>query len=697
MAEEGAESVTGDEVRAEPGEGTRPDAPAPYVPDLIHGGVVDSLLPPRAVGDRIAGRFEVRQVFYGGMAWVFAVYDHAYHVPRALKTFKWESESDLRRRARLYDAFTREIGVWTGLGSHPNIVRARWAKKLEGLLFLALEYVPPPPGKHGQKPKTLREYLTGTPLPLDQVMRWALGLCEGMRHAHSHGLDCHRDLTPRNVMITHDLQVKITDFGLAVATSAATQSQPVLASAALPVEDKGRKDDRRVATRRIIPGTDGYRSPEQYRGDAPLDVRSDVYNLGLMLHQMLTGSALPPFSDRPMPDPEEVYLRQMSEAPPRLDIPLWPIIEKCLARDREERYASFSEVRDEIARQYRDLTGVPFRAPAARPSASWEKVNQAVSFVSLGMFDEAVRLSDEVLAREPTSVAALNTRGAAYAAKGQYDLAAPDYERAIALSPNDPRILCNRAALLLDRGEAVTAVRDYGRALESEPKMAAAYAGRARAYADLDRPELALADYDRAILLQPRDACYFFERGSLHAETGDIERALKDFDQAIAMDPVHADAYCNRGLAHLQRGHLREAIADLEKAVALQPRDAVLWGNLGNALAADGQFARAVGCYSEALRLDPADPAFWNNRGNALAERGDTKRAIDDYQQALRLKPDFADAWLNKARAEEELGLHLQSLTSYRGFLRIASAAADPRVPLIHQRIEKLTTEGGRS
>jgi tetratricopeptide (TPR) repeat protein len=526
-------------------------------------------------------------------------------------------------------------------------VRARWARPLEGRLFLSLEYVPPPPGA-ARRTLSLADYLGGEPLPLPLVLRWSLEICYGLQHAHSRGVACHRDLKPSNVLVTHDNHLKVSDFGLAI---------PI---GSLP----GAHRMGRQATRAVV-GTPGYLAPEQYRGE-PLDARTDVYAFGLILHQMVVGSSRPPFVDGDAPDAERTYNRQMGGPPRGAEGPLRPVVEKCLAPDPADRYPDCRALRADLSAVHLEALGSDPEPPAARLPEAWEKVNRAVSLLSLDETAESIRLCDEVLALLPNSVPALNNRGAAHAAAGEHTLARADYSEALLLAPNDPRIHCNRAASWLAEGDPEAALADYSQALALDRRHAAAYRGRALVHSRRRDLTAALADYDAAIRTAPGDPISYFDRGSLLAEIGRADDSLADYSHAIALDPLFAPAYCNRGLLHLRQGQPRAALKDLGVATRLRPHDAQSWARLARALLAAGN-------------LSPADAMLLSDRGNICAAAGDLQRAAADYRESLARDAARADIWLRRGVVEERLGCGESAACCYRRVLALGTSAESER------------------
>ena len=243
----------------------------------------------------------------------------------AVKVLPEELASDPERLRR----FEREARAASAL-SHPNIVTIYEVAQADQTSFIAMELV---------EGKTLRELAAGAALPFRKILSLAPQIAEGLARAHSAGI-VHRDLKPENVMVTADGIVKILDFGLAKLTHPQTDSGQTVPGSTVS-----------AATRPgIAMGTVSYMSPEQASGH-PVDYRSDQFSLGSMLYEMATGK---PAFRRPTtaqtlasiiedePDP-------IGNLAPKAPAPLRWVIERCLAKDARDRYASTEDLARELA------------------------------------------------------------------------------------------------------------------------------------------------------------------------------------------------------------------------------------------------------------------------------------------------------------------------------------------------------------
>jgi Tol biopolymer transport system component len=245
--------------------------------------------------------------------------------PVAIKVLPAELSADRDRLAR----FEKEARAASSL-SHPSIVTIYDSGVNDSRPFIAMEFV---------EGWTLREVVSGEPLRLRKLLSIAVQIADGLAKAHAHGI-VHRDLKPENVMVTREGAAKILDFGLAkLARPEGVGGEPVEA----PTVSAGTKPG-------IVMGTVGYMSPEQASGH-PVDFRTDQFSLGAVLYEMATGKA--PFhrataaqtlaaiiQDEPQP---------LGEVNPKLPPPFRWIVERCLAKGPEERYASTQDLARELA------------------------------------------------------------------------------------------------------------------------------------------------------------------------------------------------------------------------------------------------------------------------------------------------------------------------------------------------------------
>ncbi len=264
-------------------------------------------------GTLFAGRFEViEELGKGGMGKVYRVFDKRIEEEAALKLVKPEIAAD----REVIDRFRSELKMSRKI-SHRNVSRMYDLGDDEGTYYITMEYVP------GEDLKSFihraRQLSAGTAIAISRQV------AEGLAEAHRLGI-VHRDLKPSNIMIDKEGNAKIMDFG--IARSVASQG---------------------ITGAGMMIGTPEYMSPEQVEGK-DVDQRSDIYSLGVVLYEMVTGRR--PFEgDTPL----SVAHKQKCEAPENPEklnaqIPkdLSRVILHCLEKDKEKRYQSAEELSSEL-------------------------------------------------------------------------------------------------------------------------------------------------------------------------------------------------------------------------------------------------------------------------------------------------------------------------------------------------------------
>ena len=276
------------------------------------------------IGTSVAHYNITEKIGEGGMGEVYRAHDTKLNRDVALKILPQIFALDSQRMAR----FEREAQVLASL-NHSHIAQIHGLEETDGRKALVLELV---------EGETLQQQIARGPIPVDEALKIALQICEGLEAAHEKGI-IHRDLKPANIKITPEGEVKILDFGLAKALDGET-----------PVSDLSHSPTiTHAATQAgVILGTAAYMSPEQARGK-PVDKRTDIWAFGCVLYEMLTAKKAfgGDGSDETVSDVlASVLAREPDwEALPENIGPVKILLDRCMSKDTLRRLQAIGEAR----------------------------------------------------------------------------------------------------------------------------------------------------------------------------------------------------------------------------------------------------------------------------------------------------------------------------------------------------------------
>ena len=532
--------------------------------------------------------------------------------------------------------FRREARAIAQL-QHPHIVQVHDFDIDAGRPYMVMEYVAGP---------TLKDHLDdlfrrGRRLAPSEVQHLFRALLQAVAYAHAQGM-VHRDLKPANILLAPGGRPVLTVFGLARLLTA------------------GRLTDSGATV-----GTPAYMSPEQAQGH-PADHRSDLYALGVILFECLSGqvpydadssvSVLLKHVNAPIP-----AVRALNPSlPPEAD----DFIRKALAKDRAERFQSAAEMWAALQAlgqalgapsltEADDAWSVPAAPAPTVPSLSrpsrWRWPVQLLVIV-LGL---ALGAGGVWLATRPSLAAHTGLSGHSCVGLGDAELAVAAFTEALAAEPGNLAALAGRAQAYEQLGQIEDALADVQAWITAAPDAALAYAERARLaaqyglYAD---PAEVLADLDHALALATAEeqARVYFLRGwailnfPLVAGAPNPAAAVPDLQAAVERAPDDSDAHFTLAQAQLRAGDALAALPPANRAVELGPDGAVVRTLRAHIQFALGDRLAALDDLTAALGFD-AEPA---QRATLLAERAylylrlsDPASATADLDEARGLAP----------------------------------------------------------
>jgi serine/threonine protein kinase/cytochrome c-type biogenesis protein CcmH/NrfG len=598
----------------------------------------------------------------GGMGEVWKARDTNLGREVAIKTLPAEFARNTEHLSR----FRREARAASAL-NHPNICVVHDLGEHDGQLFIVMELL---------RGETLRERLERGPLSIDEALDLGGQLADGLEAAHNAGV-LHRDIKPANIFITDRGTAKLLDFGLARDQSPAADAAPTL-------------DATAVGT---VMGTVAYMSPEQARGEQ-LDARSDLFSLGVVFYEMLTGQ--PAFTGNTCAVIFEQLFNKIVDSPARVDprIPkeLDTIVHGLLEKVRERRSSSARDLKTSIARVRRDtevrpavprseeksIVVLPFQNLSPDPDNEYfsdgltdEIITDLSQIASLRVISRSSSMQLKGSSQDLKSIAAqLNVRyvlegsvrKAGNAVRVTAQLVDPESNRPLwaekysgkledifeiqeqisrkivdalkmRLSPDEERKL---AARPIDNFEAFDC---YQRARYEIYRFTGDGLDRAR---ELIETAIALVG-DNELLYASLGTLYWqYVNAAIKPDDGYIERAEELARKVFSLNPDSAPGHSLMGMVQQNQGRPQEAILNFKRALAIDPNNAYALAEVGRVYQCVGALDEARKAYAVALKADPLQMIvhagiivveMWSGNNNFVQTEG---------LRFLRAMPDFS-------------------------------------------------------
>jgi serine/threonine-protein kinase len=610
-----------------------------------------------APGQALGSRYTVvERVGAGGMGLVYKAIDRRLGKTVALKLI--QAQAALRPAAQ--ERFRRELALAQQV-SHANVCRVHDLGDIEGTVFISMEYV------EGQ---TL-EVLIHSMGHLSPTQTVALGrqMCAGLAAIHERGI-VHRDLKPGNVMVDRLGHVLLMDFGMAY-----------------------HKDQERLTQEGTVFGTLAYLSPEQARGQA--EFRSDVYAVGLILYEMLTGRR-PPGDDGPLPlalRPAEEICPPPSHFSPEVPGALDAIVMRCLERDAGARFASTQELGEALGTLGSSVTQtatMTLRPVAAPPKGWWARprllvIAAALVLIAAGLWAWlATRGRDVAAPGERRAVAFLpfeysGPADSSYlrsilpltlteSLKGQPALEVTPFTNSHRLGVNEDARQVARALQVTHVVLGTLRVADGNgtgtlRVLRADGSELArhGFAGLTNellatvdALQDDIARDLGTTGFKTKLTSRSREAMESYLKGVVFLEGWDVPanhaRAQDAFQRALALAPDFPEAHAAMALALLNEYYvtheprlIERAAEQAESAVQSAPNLPEAYVARGTVAIWRGRSVEATAAFERAAQLAPADEGVARRAGVAYRRAGRPQEAEVMLKRAIELRPDFWD------------------------------------------------------
>lgn len=531
-------------------------------------------------------------------------------------------------------------------------------------------------GKTPAVTRSTRELLEA--LSYEQAIQWiGAKLAQALDHAHSRGV-LHRDIKPANVLLAQDGRPLLLDFNLA------------------EIVTTGKK--------KAIGGTLAYMAPEHLRafkehgrGSVSVDQRSDIYSLGVVLYELLTGE-LPFERARNDVDDQELdrliqsrYVRppRIRTLNPRVSPALEAIVHRCIEPDPELRYASAAEVAEDLQR---DLDCYPMRF-TREPSLRYRARKWIIRHPRLTLSLVAACLTITIASVAGLAVAAAGKRVATVESELAREELARKFELArslayAAIGSGNQELhryavdMCNEALSVPGEPPAPRSGEENERIADLYFLRAMLQRSLAHATPDLDARRAlyarALEDINRGLRLAGREPRHALSlKGQLLLLLGRGDEGETALRRARSTPLQTAEDFYMEGSRLLGEEKSGDAVRHFREALRRDPRHFWALFGLAQAYAQQNKIDEAFACYVACLAIWPDNALIYLNRGSLFARLGRYDEAISDLSRAVELRPELGPAYAARGWTYLRLGKHRQAASDFS--YAIARGLNDPR------------------
>ncbi|MGD1713089.1 tetratricopeptide repeat protein [Dapis sp. BLCC M172] len=446
-----------------------------------------------------------------------------------------------------------------------------------------------------------------------------------------------------------------------------------------------------------------------------LDKKSDIYALGIIAIQALTGLS-----------PQDLLKQKQANNTPGIEIPwqnlqvcslaLSDIIDKMVNSQSKQNYESATEVLTELSKisvsvdnqilskpetittkpEAREIQSTP---PQPKPNkknilivgstfitivgvaiALWQYqfivkaetlYKQGQELAKQGKQPAAIANYTEALKLNPKNASVYYQRGNSYYSQRAYEKAIKDYTTAIKIKGNYNDAYYQRALVYYELDNNEKAITDLTQTLRINPNYTKAYNKRGQIYYEIGDYKNAIQDYSQSMRLNPKDSNTYINRGTARGTIGDRVGAISDYTQAIKFNPNDVQAYHHRGNSHLEMAKYQDAIADYARVLELKPDDSDAYTNKCSAYLNLANHQAAISNCNQAIKINPENDLAYNHRCIAYFNLGEYQRATEDCSIAIGIDNKNAKAYINRGLAQSANGYFQAAIEDFTTAIKI--------------------------
>jgi serine/threonine protein kinase len=572
-----------------------------------------------AIGTTFARRYQIiEELGKGGMGKVYKALDREVEEKVALKLIKPEiaAEEKTIKRFRNELRFARKI-------SHKNVCRMFDLNKEGDTHYITMEYVP------GEDLKSSLRRMG--PLSVGKAVIIAKQVCEGLEEAHRLGV-VHRDLKPQNIMIDREGNARIMDFGIARS-----------------LEAKG------ITEEGLIIGTPEYMSPEQVEGKK-VDQRSDVYSMGVILYEMVTGRV--PFEGK---TPLSVASKHMTQVPvePRelnAQIPedLSRVIMKCMEKEKEGRYQGTVELLSDLKKIEKGIPSTERIVPEKKPLTSKEitltfglkkvliPAVVIVAVVIIGIviwrFILQPEVSETSMPQPPAAkIEEYSTAGNKYWKNKNYSEAFNQFKKILEIEPKNFEAQLSLASVLKEQGKTDKAIQEFENAIDLNKEDPRSYRSLGELFEQKQESDKIVLYYKKYLEVSPKAPDFQKINQLVKNIEAQLHPPVKQDKSApeptvAKKEKVDISSKLNLGIKAFDRERFDQCVKQMEEVLKLDPENTTAQYYLTEA-----KKRRKQNLIEQEIsnRVKMAQNAY---------QKGDYQECINQARRVLRLDPNNVGA-----------------------------------------------------